>query len=96
MKRNSSFASNILSNFDGSPQVQKIELKKQKKNFSISQAINDYNLKKSRQRLSSYNINNTINNMNTSNYNTHISNVSKQNANTTRKKPSITSMPLPN
>ena len=96
MKRNSSFASNILSNFDGSPQVQKIELKKQKKNFNISQAINDYNLKKSRQRLSSCNINSTINNMNTSNYNTFSSNVSKQNANTTRKKPTITSIPLPN
>ena len=92
MKRNSSFASNILSNFDGSPQVQKIELKKQKKNFSISQAINDYNLKKSRQRLSSYN----INNINNSNYNTYSSNVSKQSANTTRKKPSITSIPFPN
>ena len=96
MKRNSSFASNILSKYDGTPQVQKIELKRQKKNFSISQAINDYNLKKSRQRLSSYNINNTVNNMNTSNYNTYSSNASNQIAKTTRKKPSITGIPMPN
>ena len=31
MKRNTSFARNLISNYEGSPQIQKIELKRQKK-----------------------------------------------------------------
>ena len=45
MKRNTSFARNLISNYEGSPQIQKIELKRQKKNFALGQAIDDYNLK---------------------------------------------------
>ena len=92
MKRNSSFANNILSNFDGTPQMQKIELKRQKNNFSISQAINDYNLKKARQS-SSFSLNN---NMNNSNYKVYSSNISNQSGKTNRKKPSLTSISLQN
>ena len=54
MKRNTSFARAIISNYEGSPQMQKIELKRQKKNFSISQAINDYNNKKAKARTFFY------------------------------------------
>ena len=36
MKRNTSFARNIIANCEGTPQLQKIELKRQKKNYSIS------------------------------------------------------------
>ena len=49
MKRNTSFARNIISNYEGSPQLQKIELKRQKKNFTLGQAIDEYNLNKRRQ-----------------------------------------------
>lgn len=38
MKRNTSFARNLISNYEGSPQIQKIELKRQKKNFALGQA----------------------------------------------------------
>ena len=31
MKRNTSFARTIISNYEGTPQIQKIELKRQKK-----------------------------------------------------------------
>ena len=34
MKRNTSFARNIIANCEGTPQLQKIELKRQKKNYS--------------------------------------------------------------
>ena len=78
MKRNTSFARQILSNCEGSPQLQKIELKRQKNNYSISQAIMDYNLKKGRIRISErnnpYNYNSTTNIFNTSNYSTYNSN----------------------
>ena len=96
-KRNSSFANNILSNFDGTPQVQKIELKRQKNNFSIGQAINDYNLKKARQRLSNNSINYSLNNnINNSNYNLSNSNYSNQSSKTSRKKPSLINISLQN
>ena len=71
MKRNTSFAQNLISNFEANPQLQKIELKRQKKNLTISQAINYYNLKKARQHSSINSNNNTIVNiLNNSNYNT--------------------------
>jgi hypothetical protein len=99
MKRISSFANNILTNFDGTPQVQKIELKRQKNNFSIGQAINDYNLKKARQRLTFNSMNNNTvnyslnNTMNKSNYNLTNSN---QSSKTGRKKPSLNNISLQN
>ena len=78
MKRNTSFAKSILSNYEGTPQLQKIELKRQKNNYSISQAIMDYNLKKGRIRISernnNSNYNSTTNIFNTSNYSTYNSN----------------------
>ena len=94
MKRNTSFAREIISKYEGTPQVQKIELKRQKKNFHISQEINEYNLKKARQR-SLNNNNSTIHNsssniLNTSNYNSNQNNTNK----TTRTKPSISSIPI--
>ena len=72
MKRNTSFARNIIANCEGTPQLQKIELKRQKKNYSISQAIMDYNMKKVKIRQSSetnnnYNSNNTNNHSSSSN-----------------------------
>ena len=98
MKRNTSFARNIISNCEGSPQLQKIELKRQKKNFALGQAIDDYNLKKRRQH-SFHNTtsmhNSSSNILNTSNYNTNNSNYTTQNNNkTTRAKPSISSIPV--
>ena len=101
-KRNSSFANNILSNFDGTPLVQKIELKRQKNNFSIGQAINDYNLKKAKQRVSFNSMNNNIMNnsvnniMNSSNYILSSSNKSNQSLMTSRKKTSLTNISLQN
>ena len=78
MKRNTSFARTILSNYEGSPQLQKIELKRQKNNYSISQAILDYNTKKARLRDSEYyttsNHNSSSNIFNTSNYSTYNAN----------------------
>ena len=78
MKRNTSFARALLTDYEGSPQMQKIELKRQKNNYSISQAINDYNIKKGRQRITernnTSNYNSTTNIFNTSNYNTYNSN----------------------
>ena len=78
MKRNTSFARTILSNYEGSPQLQKIELKRQKNNYSISQAILDYNTKKARLRDSEYyttsNHNSSSNIFNASNYSTYNSN----------------------
>ena len=77
MKRNTSFARSILTNYEGSPQLQKIELKRQKNNYSISQAILDYNLKKPKIRTSEYNTSNNgsmTNILDTSNYNTYNSN----------------------
>ena len=47
----------IISYYEGTPQLQKIELKRQKNNYSISQAIMDYNLKKGRIRISERNNN---------------------------------------
>ena len=99
MKRNTSFARNLISNYEGSPQIQKIELKRQKKNFALGQAIDDYNLKKGRQH--SFQNNSSIHNssyniLNTSNYNTNNSNISVQNYNnkTSRTKPPLSSIPV--
>jgi hypothetical protein len=105
MKRNTSFARAIISNYEGSPQMQKIELKRQKKNFSISQAINDYNNKKAKERTFFYsnnkNHNSSSNILNTSNFYTYNNlNSPNQNNNTTtsnktsRTKPSIASIPV--
>ena len=98
MKRNTSFARNIISNCEGSPQLQKIELKRQKKNFVLGQAIDDYNLKKRRQHSFHNNTpmhNSSSNILNTSNYNTNNSNNTTQNNNkTSRTKPSISSIPV--
>ena len=78
MKRNTSFARTILSNYEGTPQLQKLELKRQKNNYSISQAILDYNTKKARLRDSEYyttsNHNSSSNIFNTSNYSTYNAN----------------------
>ena len=99
MKRNTSFARNLISNYEGSPQVQKIELKRQKKNFALGQAIDDYNLKKGRQHSFQNNTsihNSSCNILNTSNYNTNNSNISVQNYNnkTSRTKPPLSSIPV--
>ena len=98
MKRTTSFARNIISNCEGSPHLQKIELKRQKKNFVLGQAIDDYNLKKRRQHSFHNNTpmhNSSSNILNTSNYNTNNSNDTTQNNNkTTRTKPSISSIPV--
>ena len=50
--KNNSFVNKIISNYEGSPIVQKMELTKQKKEFSISQAINEYNTRKTHERKS--------------------------------------------
>ena len=81
MKRNTSFAKSILSNCEGTPQLQKIELKRQKNNYSISQAIMDYNMKKAKQRISERNYNSTTNIFNTSNYSTYNSNTKIKSSN---------------
>ena len=109
MKRNSSFVRTLISNYEGSPQMQKIELKRQKKNFALGQAIDDYNLKKGRQNSfysnTSMQNNSTTNILNTSNYNSNNTNISnkKNNMNnnniininkTSRTKPSISSIPI--
>ena len=109
MKRNSSFVRTLISNYEGSPQIQKIELKRQKKNFALGQAIDDYNLKKGRQNSfysnTSMQNNSTTNILNTSNYNSNNTNISnkKNNQNnnniininkTSRTKPSISSIPI--
>ena len=109
MKRNSSFVRTLISNYEGSPQIQKIELKRQKKNFALGQAIDDYNLKKGRQNSfysnTSMQNNSTTNILNTSNYNSSNTNISnkKNNMNTnniininktSRTKPSISSIPI--
>ena len=52
MNKNSSFVNKIISNYEGTPIVQKMELTKQKKEFSISQAINEYNTRKTQERKS--------------------------------------------
>ena len=52
MPKNNSFAKQIISNYEATPSIQKMELKKQKNEFSISQAINEYNSRKSRERIS--------------------------------------------
>ena len=106
MKRNSSFVRTLISNYEGSPLMQKIELKRQKKNFALGQAIEDYNLKKGRQNSfysnTSMNNNSTSNIFNTSNYNSNNTNIlnqintnNKNNINkTSRTKPSISSIPI--
>ena len=109
MKRNSSFVRTLISNYEGSPQIQKIELKRQKKNFALGQAIDDYNLKKGRQNSfysnTSMQNNSTTNILNTSNYNSNNTNISnkKNNQNNnniininkiSRTKPSISSIPI--
>ena len=48
--KNSSFAKQLISNYEATPVLQRMELKKQKNEFSISQAINEYNSRKSRER----------------------------------------------
>ena len=52
MPKNNSFAKQIISTYEATPIIQKMELKKQKNEFSISQAINEYNSRKSRERAS--------------------------------------------
>ena len=106
MKRNSSFVRTLISNYEGSPQIQKIELKRQKKNFALGQAIDDYNLKKGRQNSFYSNIsvhnNSSTNILNTSNYNSNITNKNNNSNNnniininkTSRTKPSISSIPI--
>lgn len=95
MKRNTSFARNLISNYEGSPQLQKIELKRQKKNFALGQAIDEYNLKKGRQNSFHYN-NSSSNILNTSNYNMNNSIISSPNTiNKTNKiKKLISSIPV--
>ena len=109
MKRNSSFVRTLISNYEGSPQIQKIELKRQKKNFALGQAIDDYNSKKGRQNSfysnTSIHNNSTTNILNTSNYNSNNTNISIKNNNTnnnnnintnktSRTKPSISGIPF--
>lgn len=109
MKRNSSFVRTLISNYEGSPQIQKIELKRQKKNFALGQAIDDYNLKKGRQNSfysnTSMHNNSSSNILNTSNYYSDNTNNLNQNNNmnnnknininkTSRTKPSISSIPI--
>ena len=48
--KNFSFAKQIISTYEGTPIIQKMELKKQKNEFSISQAINEYNRRKTHER----------------------------------------------
>ena len=75
MKRNTSFARSILTNYEGTPQIQKMELKRQKNNYSISQAIMDYNIRKARFKGSKNSSNNSTTNIFTnSNYTTYNSN----------------------
>ena len=95
MKRNTSFARNLISNYEGSPQLQKIELKRQKKNFELGQAIDDYNLKKGRQYSFHYN-NSSSNILNTSNYNMNNSIISSPHTinKTNRTKKLISSIPV--
>ena len=50
MPKSNSFAKQIISNYEATPIIQRMELKKQKNDFSISQAINEYNNRKSRER----------------------------------------------
>ena len=52
MPKNGSFVNKIISNYEASPTLQKMELTKQKKEFSISQAINEYNNRKTHERIS--------------------------------------------
>ena len=52
MPKNNSFVNKIISNYEASPTVQRMELTKQKKEFSISQAINEYNNRKNHERIS--------------------------------------------
>ena len=47
---NNNFSKNIIKNYEPNPSVEKMELKKQKNEFNISQAINNYNNTKSFQR----------------------------------------------
>ena len=95
MKRNTSFVQTLISNYEGTPQLQKIELKRQKKNLSISQAINDYNLTKARQcsfnnKTNHYSSSNILN---SPNYNSNNPKPNYANK-TTRTKPSISSIPI--
>ena len=50
--KNNSFAKQLISNYEATPVMQRMELKKQKKEFSISQAINEYNSRKTQERQS--------------------------------------------
>ena len=52
MVKNNSFVNKLISNCEASPTVQRMELIKQKKEFSISQAINEYNNRKTHERIS--------------------------------------------
>ena len=96
-KRKTSFAKRIISNFEGTHKEKKMELKKQKNNFSISQAINDYNLKKAGHKsfMSNDKYNVTSNSNNEIDTSIYITNNSK-NSHIGKLKPSITSIPNPN
>ena len=52
MNKNISFVNKLISNYEATPKYQKMELTKQKKEFSISQAINEYNNRKTHERIS--------------------------------------------
>ena len=59
-KIKNNFAKNLIRNYEPTPLVQRMELKKQKQEFCISQAISEYNNQRNRERLSSYNNNYSI------------------------------------
>ena len=58
MNKNISFVNKLISNYEATPKYQKMELTKQKKEFSISQAINEYNNRKTHERISIRHTNN--------------------------------------
>ena len=85
--KNNSFTKNIIQNYEPTPTVQKMELKKQKNEFNISRAINQYNNNKSFQRKNTQNEKDLTKaeeqkNNNKSNYNTNINAKTQNNINT--------------
>ena len=80
-RNNSNFTKNIIQNYEPTPVVQKMELKKQKNDINISQAINQYNNNKSFQRKNNENEKNNVD-INTPNYNTNINAKNQKNKNT--------------
>ena len=74
---NSSFTKNIIQNYEANPSLQKMELKKQKNEFNISQAINHYNNNRSFQRHSTSKTSGIIDNNENQNSNT-INNINEK------------------